>query len=65
MFLWDTLLACNLPFEKYSHLINCQMFRRVVKFQVYNTENIQNFPYFPQSVKIVVILVTVVIVKFK
>ena len=30
MCLLDTLLECNLPFEKYSHLINCQMFRMVV-----------------------------------
>jgi hypothetical protein len=33
VFLWDILLECNLPFEKYNHLVNYHMFRRVVKFE--------------------------------
>lgn len=31
MLLWNILLDCNFPFEKYDHLVNCQMFKRFVK----------------------------------
>jgi hypothetical protein len=57
VFLWDILLECSLPLGKYNHLVRRQMSRRTVKFQICNIENIKNFPYFPQSVIIVVILV--------
>jgi len=62
VFLWDILLECNLPFEKYNYLVNYHMFRRAVKFRIRNTENIKNFPNFPQSVIMVVFLVNFVIV---
>ena len=64
-FLWDLLLECSLPFEKYDHLVNCQMFRRVVKLLICNIENIKNFLCFPQCVIIIVILIDFFVIVYK
>jgi len=41
MLLWHILLACNVPFEKYDHLVNCQMFKRLAKFRARNFEHLK------------------------
>jgi len=39
--LWDTLLEINAPFEKYDHHANCQIFKKLVKIQARNIENLK------------------------
>jgi hypothetical protein len=58
LFLSDVQLECKLSFEIYSHVVNCQMFRRSVKFRTRNVRNVKNSPYFPQPAITVDITVT-------
>ena len=41
MLLWDILLECDVPFEKYDRLINCRMIKRHVKIPARTIEHLK------------------------
>ena len=38
---WNILFECIVPFEKYDHLVNCQIFKRFVKIRERNIDHLK------------------------